>query len=240
MRTRETWEEYTVVRASCAAVYRTVESECITSTKAKLPTASDPHKWWPTLKSRIFGLRPSLPALLSDNGQIITRSKGKADMLMQHFDSKLCRAAVHTSELSPAKSVLTKTAFTSKEVMRLLLALGSHGGTDPLGMFPMFLMETAVVPALKLGEVFSRLILIGTSPMCWRNANITAIPKGSPSSDACNYRPISITPLLSKSFEHVISCRLSRYLEQYHLIPANQFAYRKSLGTTDALLSISH
>ncbi len=46
----------------------------------------------------------------------------------------------------------------------------------------------------------------------------------SPSSDACNYRPISVTPLLSKIFEHVISGRLSRYLEHSHLIPANQFA----------------
>ncbi len=56
-----------------------------------------------------------------------------------------------------------------------------------------------------------------------------------------NYRPISITPLLSRIFEHVISSRLSRSLEHSHLIPANnQFAYRKNLGTTDALLSIPH
>ncbi len=51
---------------------------------------------------------------------------------------------------------------------------------------------------------------------------------------------MSITPLLSKIFEHDISGRLSHYLEHVHLIPANQFAYHKNLGTTDALLSISH
>ncbi len=240
LRTRETWVAYTVARASCAAVYRTAESEYFTSAKEKLSTASDPHKWWSTLKSVVFGLRPSLPALLSDTGQLITSPKGKADLLMKHFDSKLCRAPAPTSELPPAMPVLTKLAFRSKEVMRLLLALDSHGGTDPLGMFPMFLKETAAVLAPKLSAVFRRLILTGSFPMCWRNANITAIPKGSPSSDASNYRPISITPLLSKIFEHVISGRLSRYLEHSHLIPANQFAYRKNLGTTDALLTISH
>ncbi len=136
--------------------------------------------------------------------------------------------------------VLTKMAFMPKEVMILLLALDSHGGMNPFGMFPMFLKETAAVLAPKLTAVFRRLILTGSFPMCWSNANITAIPKGSPSSDACNCRPISITPLLSKIFEHVISGRLSRYLEDSHLITANQFAYRKNLGTTDALLSISH
>ncbi len=240
LKTRETWEEYTVARAACAAVYRTAENEYITSAKLKLSTASDPHKWWSTMKSVVFGLRPSLPALLSDNGQLITSPKGKADLLMKHFDSKLCRAAVPTTELPPVRSVLSKLAFRSKEVKRLLLALDSHGGTDPLGMFPMFLKETATVLAPKLSAVFRRLILTGSFPICWRSANITAIPKGSPSADACNYRPISITPLLSKIFEHVISGRLSRYLEHSHFIPANQFAFRKNLGTTDALLCIVH
>ncbi len=123
--------------------------------------------------------------------------------------------------------------------MRLLLALDSHGGTDPLGMFPMLLKKTAAVLASKLSAVFRLLILTDSFPTCWRNANITAIPKGSPSSDAWDYRPISITPLLYKIFEHVISGRLSRYLELSYLIPANQFPYRKNPGTTDELLYLS-
>ncbi len=53
------------------------------------------------------------------------------------------------------------------------------------------------------------------------------------------YRPVSITRILSKIFEHVISGRLSRYLEHSHMIPANRFAYQKNLGTTDELLFIS-
>ncbi len=97
LRIRETWEEYIVARAACAAVYRTAENEYITSEKEKLSTASDPHKWWSTLKSVVFGLRPSLPALPSDNGQLITSPKCKADLLMKHFDSKLYRAAVLTT-----------------------------------------------------------------------------------------------------------------------------------------------
>ncbi len=36
-----------------------------------------------TLKSVVFGLWPSLRALLSDNGQLITRPKGKADLWLR-------------------------------------------------------------------------------------------------------------------------------------------------------------
>ena len=42
---------------------------------------------------------------------------------------------------------LTTFAFRSTEVRRLLLHLGPNGGTDILGMFPLFLKKTADVMA---------------------------------------------------------------------------------------------
>ena len=43
-----------------------------------------------------------------------------------------------TCHLSPS---LTTFAFKSREVRDLLLDLDPYGGTDPLGMFPLFLRE---------------------------------------------------------------------------------------------------
>ena len=40
---------------------------------------------------------------------------------------------------------LTTFAFMSSEVRRLLLDLDPYGGTDPFGMFPLFLKRTAEV-----------------------------------------------------------------------------------------------
>ena len=42
---------------------------------------------------------------------------------------------------------------------------------------------------------------LGSFPECWRSANVTAIPKDAPSPDQENYRPITITPILSKVHE---------------------------------------
>ena len=77
-------------------------------------------------------------------------------------------------------------------------------------------------------------------PACWRQANVTSIPKGLPSSVA-NYRPISITSVLSKTevFERLVSVRLGRFMVCSGVIPTTQFAYRKGLGTCDALLCAS-
>ena len=53
-----------------------------------------------------------------------------------------------------------------------------------------------------------------------------------------NYRPISITPVLSKVFERLIALRFCRFLERSGVLPSYQYSYRKRLGTCDALLDI--
>ena len=61
---------------------------------------------------------------------------------------------------------------------RLLLDLDPYGGTDPLGLFPLFLKRTVDVMAPRLSVVFRRLVRMGSFPACWRQANVTPIPKG--------------------------------------------------------------
>ena len=41
-------------------------------------------------------------------------------------------------------------------------------------------------------------------------------------------------------FEHLVSVRLGRFMERSGVLPTTQFAYRKGLGTCDALLCVSH
>ena len=76
------------------------------------------------------------------------------------------------------------------------------------------------------------------SPLKWRIADVTPIPKGPLSALVCNYWPISITPVLSKVFEKLIALRFSRFLERSGVLSSHQYSYRKGLGTCDALLDI--
>ena len=69
---------------------------------------------------------------------------------------------------------------------------------------------------------------------------MTPIPKGPSSSSVANYLPISITSVLSKVFECLVSVRLGRFMERSGVLPTTKFTYRKGLGTCDALLCVSH
>ena len=55
-----------------------------------------------------------------------------------------------------------------------------------------------------------------------------------------DYRPISITPVLSKFYEKLVASGLSSYLEISGILPDSQYGFRKGLGTTDTLLHASH
>ena len=95
-----------------------------------------------------------------------------------------------------------------------------------------------MVPGLRI--VFRWRVHRGSFAACWRQANVTPIPKGPPTSSVTNYQPISITSLLSKVFELLVSVRLGRFMERSCVLQITQFAYRKGLGTCDALLCVSH
>ena len=181
-----------------------------------------------------------MPPLVREGRRLVCESVGKSDLLSDHFDSTQSREAVDLPLTCHPSPSLTTIAFRSSEARRLLLDLDLYGGTDPLGMFPVFLKRTAAVMAPRLSVVFRRLVRLGSFPACWKQANVTPIPKGPPSSSVVNYRPISITSVLSKVFEPLVSVRLGRFMERSGVLPATQFAYWKGLGTCDALLCVSH
>ena len=114
-------------------------------------------------------------------------SIGKADLLSDHFDIKQSREAVDLQLTCHPPPSLTTFAFRSREVRHLLLDLDPYGGTDPLGMLPIFLKRTADVIAPRLSVVFWRLVRLCSFPACWKQASVTPIPKGPPFSSVANY-----------------------------------------------------
>ena len=78
------------------------------------------------------------------------------------------------------------------------------------------------------------------SQLAGNPVNFNPIPKGPPSSFFANYRLISITSVLSKVFERLVSVRLGRFMERGGALPTTKVAYRIGLGTCEVLLCLSH
>ena len=184
-------------------------------------------------------MKPSIPALRGPGGGLVVAPAEKESLLGSQFDS-LTSSSVVGSSSDLCLVYLSRGAIFWEVLLRLLLDHDTYGGVDSLGVFPLFLKMVSDTIAPKLSIIFRGLILRGSFPECWRSANVTAFPKVAPSPNMENFRPISITPILSKVYEKLVSHKLSCFCEKYVFLPAAQFAYRKGLGCTDALRTISH
>ena len=80
--------------------------------------------------------------------------------------------------------------------------------------------------ASKLAKIFRSVITADGFPSLWRTANITTILNGrSPSQFHLNFRPVSITPIISKVYEKLISRRLYKFVDSIKVLSNTQFGY---------------
>ena len=136
---------------------------------------------------------------------------------------------------------LTIFFFRSGEVKELLLEFDTYVGAGPDSNFPLFFVKTANYLAPEISAVLHKLVRIRSFIMCWKVGNITLVLKcDSANSCPCNYCPITITPVLSKDFECMLAKHLNNIAENKNLFPNLQFDFCKSLGTCDALLTITN
>ena len=144
---RVNWEEFIHYQVRASETYSEAKRQFSDRNRDVLMNVQYPHKWGSTLKSAVFGSSSSMPTLTSEGGGLVSESVGKADLLSDHFDSKQSREAVDQPLTCHPSPSFTTFAFRSNEMRRLLLVLDPYGGTDPLGMFPLFLNRTADVIA---------------------------------------------------------------------------------------------
>ena len=134
---------------------------------------------------------------------------------------------------------LTKFAFRSRDVKKILDGLDSWGGEDPDGFIPLIFKKMSSVLSPKLSIIYRHLFKNSLFPDERKIGNITPVPKV-----LCRLTAIIIVLLPSYLLffhvaEKLIFKPLYKYLEANAYLPSSQYTYRKKLGTCDALLDIS-
>ena len=86
--------------------------------------------------------------------------------------------------------------------------------------------------------LFQKIVRSGAFPKSWKTARVTPIHKKGPSTSPSNYRPISVLPTLSTTFERVLLPQLRSRLLPY--IPDEQFGFVPGAGTADVGIVITN
>lgn len=89
-----------------------------------------------------------------------------------------------------------------------------------------------------LAIIINKSLSCGIFPDSLKSAIVIPVFKSGSESEVNNYRPISILPLLSKILEKCVSVRLVNYLNEFSILSNDQFGFRKSKNTTDAIMNL--
>ena len=107
-------------------------------------------------------------------------------------------------------------------------------GSD--GIPGLVLKKCAATLAAPLASIINTSLETGMVPLSFKLSHISPLYKSGDPSSACNYRPVSLLPIISRTLEHFIKQQLTAFLTEHDLYPETQFAYRRYHSTEDALV----
>ena len=153
-----------------------------------------------------------IPNLIDAQGDEHTTPQGKAQALNQQFASVF--SDIMPSSLKDMASLLIlpmfpymrPLCFKTAGISKLLGGLDNNKAPGPDGIHPRILRQLNLAIAPTLQVIFEKTYREGVVPEDWRRANICPIyKKKGARKDPANYRPISLTCIASKLFEHIVT-----------------------------------
>ena len=90
--------------------------------------------------------------------------------------------------------------------------------------------------AVPLTLLFNRMCAEGSVPALLKSANVIPLHKKGKKNLAKNYRPISLTPIITKIFESIYADHLVKLLDDNHIISNAQHGFRRIRSTKSNML----
>ena len=87
--------------------------------------------------------------------------------------------------------------------------------------------------------IFNKSLISGEFPNSMKLAIIRPLYKTKDIHEICNYRPISLLPVISKILEKLVSIRLVKFFTKHKILYEGQYGFRRQRNTTDAIMDLT-
>jgi len=132
--------------------------------------------------------------------------------------------------------------ITSHGVMRLLASIDPKKSPGPDNIPNVFLKNFKVPISKYFALIFNYSLRSCQIPNDWKCANVSPLFKSGSDSrlSVSNYRPISLTPQICKTLEHIVCREIISFVENNNLLTNVQHAYRRNFSTVTQLVELYH
>ena len=129
------------------------------------------------------------------------------------------------------------TEINVKGVQKLLENLDPRKAPGPDGLGAAVLKHLASHLAPPLAAIMEASLRAGQVPDDWRHAKVVPIHKKSSKESPLNYRPISLTSISSKIFEHILATNIRTHLDKNDILTSRQHGFRRTYSCDSQLLT---
>ena len=208
-----------------------------------LTCKGNPKAFWKYINSRTKN-RSNMGDLkiIDDQGlnKFLTEDCEKAKALGEFFGSVFTEEGPMGPEckikIDERVTLMPDINICEEDILLRLSKLDISKSPGPDGLHPRLLYEIRTEIAYPLKILFTASLSTNLVPKDWKFATITAIHKKGSRSDVSNYRPISLTSVLSKLLESIVRDHILDHLLHNNLITNCQYGFVPKRSTSLQLL----
>ena len=186
-------------------------------------------KFWSYVKSTSKSSR--IPECVSFKEQLRTGPADQANLFNDFFFEQFSAPSLYNIHIEYSNDSEFDIDFDHRRVRKLLSRINTNKAQGPDGIHGMILKRCAVGLAYPLSFLFKLSYNTGHLPTEWKLANVVPVHKKGSKSNVENYRPISLTCLVSKIFERLVQEKLLDITDQFLDPRQHGFLAKKSCTT---------
>ena len=183
---------------------------------------------------------------LKDAGKLITEPKEQAEVLNKQFHSvfspkeNLTEAEFETRcpkpQNQPEYPECEELEITESGVRKQLNNLNPYKAAGPDGLTPKLLQTVSEQIAPSITLLFQISLRSGKVPDDWKLAHVAPVFKKGERYKAVNYRPISLTCIVCKIMEHIVTSHIMSHCESCNILSEEQHGFRRGRSCETQLL----
>ena len=217
---------YLFFQKECKRAYKKAEVDFINTNILDGLQNNNTKPFWKYVKSKKqdnIGVSPLL-----EKGSLIVDSKAKAELLLKQFvsvftpPSKTEMPYIQKNYRNPLETI----TVTNKGVLKLMKGINILKAPGPDQIPNKVLKECADELAPAVTCLFQASLDTGMLPDDWTNANVAPIYEKGDRHRAENYRPVSLTSVMSKLLEHIVCCNMMKHLEENKILTSLNHGFR--------------
>ena len=239
-RAPEHWHKFKQIRKQCKDSITTSHKTYLKEMFNEKDLKANPKPFWTYIKS-LRKENQGIPTLQTPSGIPAATNISKANTLVNQFTSVFTKEITETlPNLHSVHPEMPKISFGLEGIAKLLSNINHTKAAGPDKLPARLLKETAHQIAPMYTHLFSQSYQHGLLPDSWTRSTVCPIFKKGNRSLPENYRPISLTAIPCKLFEHIIVSKIWDHLNKHNIITNRQHGFRKGMSCETQLIEALH